>query len=612
MIQLQQASLSLSNQLILDQASCILHSGQKIALVGKNGSGKTTLLRLINQYIALDNGELLLKKNIEMAYLRQEIEGSSLTALEYALKGDKTYSAIQHQLQEAEASKDTLRVTQLHQQMEDINGYSIPAEAAKICHGLGFSQADLNQPVAAFSGGWQMRLNLAQMLLSRAELLLLDEPTNHLDMPAIIWLESKLKESKKTLLLISHDRDFIDQVATGIWHLCHKKINTYTGNYSSFIVQYEQQKTLAAAQFAQQQAARKHMEQFVERFRYKASKAKQAQSRIKQLEKMTLSSPLADEKKFHIQFQPVKAVGNPILAAKGLCIGFDDTDILSAVSFSVQHGDRIGLIGPNGAGKSTLIKCISGALNARAGTLDRSPQLKIGYFAQHQLEHMSADQNPLEYFHQKNPAVTEAKARSYLGQFGFTAASVFQKIQLLSGGEKARLRLALLIWDAPNLLLLDEPTNHMDIEIRESLIFALNAYNGSILAISHDRHFLNSVVDALWQIDNGTVCPFDGDLKTYESLTQKKNKAVKPATNTQPTAHDRAEKKSKKNPIKQKQLEDTLMRLEQEKVALQEIINHPQFYKTNTPAEIEAKTQCLASLEHEITSIENTLIDYYE
>jgi ATP-binding cassette subfamily F protein 3 len=515
-LQLKQVSFTRGDKQLLNNADLLIHAGQKVGLIGSNGAGKTSLLSLLLGRYEPDGGEVARPKDLRLAHLQQEITDTAIHALDFVLAGDEDYDRIQTQLQKAEEAEDGMAIAQAHLAFAEIDGYAMPAKASQILDGLGFTQAQLQQPVGAFSGGWQMRLNLARLLMTRADLLLLDEPTNHLDMEAIIWLENWLKASTQTLLIISHDRDFLDHVVTHIAHLYRQQISLYTGDYSGFEKQRAERLALQQAQFEKQQALRAHLQSYVDRFRYKASKARQAQSRIKMLNRMDVLTAIAADSPFRFEFKAAPDAGNPMMTFSHVQLGYGDKIILKGINQAIREGDRIGLIGLNGAGKSTFVKCLAGELAAQEGEIYRSNKLKIGYFTQHQMEALHLDETPMQHLLDLDRRIPESQARAYLGGFGFSGDDVFRAVGNFSGGEKARLALALLIWQAPNLLLLDEPTNHLDLEMREALNLALQTYEGALVLISHDRHLMNCVTNELWLVAEGGVHPYEGDLKDYQ------------------------------------------------------------------------------------------------
>ena len=500
---------------LLEQASATIHPGDKIGLVGKNGCGKSTLFALIKDELSIDAGSFTKPAHWELAWVAQETPAIERSAIEYVIDGDREYRGLEAQLVEAEKQDNGTLVAELHGKIETIGGYSIRARAAELLDGLGFSQAQMTWNLTQFSGGWRMRLNLAQALLCRSDLLLLDEPTNHLDLDAVMWLERWLQNYPGTLILISHDRDFLDPVVNRIIHVENQSMNEYTGNYSSFEEQRAQKLILQQAQFEKQQKQMSHMQKYIDRFRYKASKARQAQSRIKALERMEKVLPAQLDNPFSFEFRQPDALPNPIIMMDEVSAGYDQNLILERIRLNLVPGSRIGLLGRNGAGKSTLIKLLSKELKPQSGLLTYSQGVKIGYFAQHQLETLHPEETPLQHMMQIAPHKTELELRNYLGSFGFQGEKALESVAPFSGGEKARLVLALIVWQKPNLLLLDEPTNHLDLDMRQALTFALQTFEGAMVIVSHDRYLLKATTDDLYLVHNKQVAPFDGDLNDY-------------------------------------------------------------------------------------------------
>ncbi|KAB0481742.1 ABC transporter ATP-binding protein [Vibrio sp. IB15] len=540
---------------LLDQASATLHPGDKIGLVGKNGCGKSTLFALIKDELSIDAGSFSKPAHWEMAWVAQETPALERTAIEYVIDGDREYRGLEGQLQKAEVADNGTLVAEIHGKIETIGGYSIKARAAELLDGLGFSQEQMTWNLTQFSGGWRMRLNLAQALLCRSDLLLLDEPTNHLDLDAVMWLERWLQSYPGTLILISHDRDFLDPIVNRIVHVENQKLNEYTGNYSSFENQRAQKLILQQAMYQKQQKQMAHMQSYIDRFRYKASKARQAQSRIKALEKMEQVLPAQFDNPFSFEFREPDALPNPIMMMDEVSAGYDDKLILEKIRLNLVPGSRIGLLGRNGAGKSTLIKLLSGELKQQGGELSYSQGVKIGYFAQHQLETLHPEETPLQHMMQIAPKHTEQQLRDYLGSFGFQGEKALDKVTPFSGGEKARLVLALLVWQKPNLLLLDEPTNHLDLDMRQALTFALQTFEGAMVIVSHDRYLLRATTDDLYLVHDRQVAPFDGDLNDYYKWLTEQQKVERKEAQAQAPAKDGANSAAAKKEQKRKEAE---------------------------------------------------------
>jgi ATP-binding cassette, subfamily F, member 3 len=527
MIELNQVSLQRGTQTLLNQTSLRIHDGQKIALIGANGAGKSTLFALLNGELVVDGGELSIPAKWRIAHMAQEVAASERTALDYAIDGDKIYRSIEAGI--ANARNDN-ELTHWLDQMDQHQGYLVPVRGEQLLHGLGFSSADMSRSVRDFSGGWRIRLNLAQALMMPSDLLLLDEPTNHLDLEATLWLEGWLKQYPGTLLFISHDRDFIDGVADHIVHLHQQKLTLYPGNYSA----YERMRAEKLAQqqslYEKQQARVGEIEQFVARFRAKASKAKQAQSRLKELERMELIAPAHVDSPFRFTFPCHDQMSTPLLNLEQASLGYADKILLPKVNISLVPGHRVGLLGPNGAGKSTLLKTLCDDIPLLSGERTRGEHLHIGYFAQHQLESLDTSATGALILQRLKPKASDQEIRNFLGGFGFSGERALEVIEPFSGGEKARLALACVAWMKPNLLILDEPTNHLDIEMREALTLALQNFPGAILIVSHDRHLLKATVDEYWLVDQGRVQEFDGDLDDYHQYLA--SRELIPATTT--------------------------------------------------------------------------------
>src|SRR6267142_1987901 len=473
MIRLSQITLRRGAKTLLEGADVALNPGDRIGLIGANGSGKSSLFALLRGELHADQGEVDYPARWRVAYVAQETPALERTALDYAIDGDTTLRRLERELVAAEAADDGHLLGELHAAMGDAGAYTVGSRAERLLHGLGFTHEQMQQPVASFSGGWRMRLNLAQALMCPSDLLLLDEPTNHLDLDAILWLEDWLRRYAGTLLIVSHDRDFLDGVVEVVAHIDAKKLRRYSGNYSSFERQRAESVVLAAAQYEKQQRERAHLESFIDRFRAKATKAKQAQSRMKMLAKMEELAPLHVSAPFYFEFRDPLKAPNPLLVLEDVVAGYPEKTVLEGITFSLQSDERIGLLGVNGAGKSTLIKTLAGKLAPLAGKTIFNKGLEIGYFAQHQVEMLRDDQSPLWHLSKVSPGIREQDLRNYLGSFNFPGDMATDAIEHFSGGEKARLALALIVWQRPNLLLLDEPTNHLDLETREALTVAL-------------------------------------------------------------------------------------------------------------------------------------------
>ena len=522
MLSFDHLSLRRGTRLLLNDLSFTIHRNEKVGLVGANGTGKSSLLALVRGELHADAGDFSLPARLTIAHVAQELPGSERAAIEFVLDGDTELRAIEADLRTAEAHDHGTRLAELHARYAAIGGYEARSRAARLMHGLGFEPADETRPLDAFSGGWRVRINLAQALMCRSDLLLLDEPTNHLDLDAVLWLEQWLAEYPGTLLVIAHDRDFLDRVVNRIVHLEHGKATLYTGDYSEFEQQRANQLAQQSALYERQQREIKHMVAFVERFRAQATKARQAQSRLKALERMEKIAPAHVDSPFEFSFRAPLKLPQPLLALEDQSVGYDERIVLGNLKLTINPGDRIALLGRNGAGKSTLVKLLAGAIGSPSGKRTEARDLRIGYFAQHQLEQLHPLQSPLEHLRdvevELGQRAAEQELRDFLGGFGFVGERVFEPVAPFSGGEKARLALALVSFRRPNLLLLDEPTNHLDLDMRQALSVALQDYDGAVVLVAHDRHMLRSVADTLLLVAEQRVREFDGDLDDYARL----------------------------------------------------------------------------------------------
>jgi ATP-binding cassette subfamily F protein 3 len=514
MIRIDQASLRRGKILLFEDVSLQAHAGQRLGLTGLNGCGKSSLFALLLGELETDSGEVYINPSDRIAHVAQESPSTTRPAIEYVIDGDAELRVTLDEITALEQGGDPSAMQPLVARMEEIDGYTAHTRAGRLMHGLGFSTEDSARPVRSFSGGWRMRLNLAQALMCRSDILLLDEPTNHLDLPAILWLERWLKAYPGVLILISHDRDFLDALCTHIAQIEHQRLTVYTGNYSQFEATRAERLALQQSMHQRQQKDIKHIQSYVDRFRYKASKARQAQSRLKMLERMTLIAPAHVDSGFRFEFRKPERQPQQLLSLDRAIAGYDQP-VLSNIRLDIQAGDRIGLLGVNGAGKSTLVKALADGSTLLDGERLQHQHARIGYFAQHQLDQLSMDSSPLWHVRRGDPQLTDQAARDFLGRFGFRGERVEEPVAPFSGGEKSRLVLALMILGKPNLLLLDEPTNHLDLEMRQALSMALTGYSGALVLISHDRHLLRSVCDDLFIVHDGQVEHFDDDLDHY-------------------------------------------------------------------------------------------------
>ncbi len=522
MLSLQNLTLRRHTRTLLSNVSVTVHAGQRVGVIGKNGVGKSTLFAAIRNELAPDGGKIDLSKNVIVANVAQETPALDQPAIEYALDGDLELREIEARLRELEqrielhpTDADVNALVAAHDRLTTIDGYGAKARAAQLLHGLGFIPGQQENPVASFSGGWRMRLNLARALLRRCDLLLLDEPTNHLDMDAALWLQEELSTFRGTLLLISHDREFLDAVCTHTLHLERESATLYAGNYSAFEIQRAERLSQQAQVHAKQQEKVAHLQSFISRFKTHASKARQAQSRVKALERMELVAPVLAENEFDFSFRKPEKVPSPLVHITHGQVGYANRALLNGLRLSLQPGERVALLGANGVGKSTLMKSLAGTQPFIGGDIVRSPDLKVGYYAQHQLEQLDPEASAFLHLRRIDPAAREQPLRDYLGRFNFAGERQMEAIAPFSGGEKARLALALVAYQRPNLLLLDEPTNHLDLEMRQALEMALNDYPGAVVLVSHDRHLVQNVCDTLWRVADGTCAVFDGDLDDY-------------------------------------------------------------------------------------------------
>ncbi|MEO1946130.1 MAG: ATP-binding cassette domain-containing protein [Methylophilaceae bacterium] len=515
MIQFKNITIARGVKVLIEGASLQLHPSHKVGLTGANGVGKSSLFAMLRGELGADKGSLEIPSSWVVGHVAQETPALSISALQFVLEGDVELSQIEKDLVEAEANTEGERIAELHGRLLEIEGYSAKSRAAGLLDGLGFRQIDLGNAVSSFSGGWRVRLNLARALMCRSDLLLLDEPTNHLDLEAVFWLENWLRSYQGMLLLISHDREFLDAIVNHIAHIEHQTLTLYKGGYSDFERQRSEKLVLQQAMHEKQQRKVAHLHSYIDRFKAKATKAKQAQSRIKALERMEMIGAAHVDTQFSFSFRPPSSAPEPLMAISDIDVGYADKPILSNVSMTVRPKERIGLLGPNGAGKTTLIKLLAGELKSIAGKLTLGKDLNIGYFAQHQLEQLRVEESPLQHMQRQDSNATEQELLNYLGGFDFRGDMARSACEKFSGGEKSRLALALLIWTRPSLLLLDEPTNHLDLEMRYALTLALQAFEGGVVLISHDRSLLRTTCDQFLLVANGAVNVFDGDLDDY-------------------------------------------------------------------------------------------------
>ena len=600
-------------RVLLDNATATINPGQKVGLVGKNGCGKSTLLALLKNEISADGGSYTFPGSWQLAWVNQETPALPQAALEYVIDGDREYRQLEAQLHDANERNDGHAIATIHGKLDAIDAWSIRSRAASLLHGLGFSNEQLERPVSDFSGGWRMRLNLAQALICRSDLLLLDEPTNHLDLDAVIWLEKWLKSYQGTLILISHDRDFLDPIVDKIIHIEQQSMFEYTGNYSSFEVQRATRLAQQQAMYESQQERVAHLQSYIDRFRAKATKAKQAQSRIKMLERMELIAPAHVDNPFRFSFRAPESLPNPLLKMEKVSAGYGDRIILDSIKLNLVPGSRIGLLGRNGAGKSTLIKLLAGELAPVSGEIGLAKGIKLGYFAQHQLEYLRADESPIQHLARLAPQELEQKLRDYLGGFGFQGDKVTEETRRFSGGEKAR------------LLLLDEPTNHLDLDMRQALTEALIEFEGALVVVSHDRHLLRSTTDDLYLVHDRKVEPFDGDLEDYQqwlSDVQKQenqaDEAPKENANSAQARKDQkrreAELRAQTQPLRKEiaRLEKEMEKLNAQLAQAEEKLGDSELYDQSRKAELTACLQQQASAKSGLEECEMAWLEAQE
>ncbi|MEQ1598073.1 MAG: ATP-binding cassette domain-containing protein [Methylotenera sp.] len=627
MIQFRNLTLTRGVKVLLEAASFQLHLGHKVGLIGANGAGKTSLFALLRGELQPEVGDLEMPPNWVIAHVAQETPALNQPAVEFVLDGDVELREIENVLIAAEANHQGEKIAELHHRLSDIEGYSAKARASALLDGLGFSQLDLVRAVSEFSGGWRVRLNLARALMCRSDLLLLDEPTNHLDLDAVIWLEGWLREYRGTLLLISHDRDFLDAVIDNVLHIEQQRITLYRGGYSDFERQRAEKLALQQAMYEKQQRKVAHLHSYIDRFRVQATKARQAQSRIKALERMEMISAAHVDSQFNFEFRAPISAPDPLLVLDDVDAGYADKKILNQVKLTIRPGERIGLLGKNGAGKSTLIKLLAKELKPLTGKRIEGKDLRIGYFAQHQLEQLRPSESPLQHMLRLDPTTREQEHLNFLGGFDFKGDMARSSIEKFSGGEKSRLALALLIWTRPNLLLLDEPTNHLDLEMRHALTLALQDYEGGVILVSHDRALLRASCDKFVLVAHGKAEAFDGDLEDYKAwlLTQKtiNNDALQTNTHAPSRAsqnsysqqkQDRQARILQRRPLlkETEQLEKTLDKLNQEKADLDARAGESSLYEAENKTELQQLLKRQAELGGAIDEAEMRWLELHE
>jgi ATP-binding cassette subfamily F protein 3 len=614
---------------LISASSFTIHPNHKVGLVGSNGCGKSSLFAAFLGDLSPDSGTLAIPSSWDIATVKQETPSLEQSALDYVMDGDKEFRKLEKKLEQARQALDGNLEALVINEIDTINGYSLPARAGELLHGLGFLQSQLDNPVKDFSGGWRMRLNLAQALISRADLLLLDEPTNHLDLDAVIWLQRWLKGFTGTLVLISHDRDFLDTVIGQILHIEHKKAKLYSGNYTAFERQRAEHLAQQDAQYQKQQKEAAHLTAFVDRFRAKASKAKQAQSRLKRLEKLPDLAPAHVDSQFTFHFEKPDSLPYPLLALNESQCGYSQKSpnepivILNDVGLTLVPGSRIGLLGRNGAGKSTLIKSLAGELAILNGDRYCAQELKVGYFSQHQLEQLHLSSSPVDHILRAKPSFGEPQARTFLGKFGFSGDQALEQVSVMSGGEKARLVLALIVLEKPQLLLLDEPTNHLDLEMRQALVMALQDFEGAIILIAHDRYLLESCVDEFYLVANGQVIDFTGDIDDYQqwlnddkksTFTQNKVKPQEKSVDKKQLRQQQAELRKKAAPLKKKAdvLEKKVQQWQIKLAEVETLLSNPDMYQGENKAELTKQLKMQGKLKSDIEENEMLWLELEE
>jgi ATP-binding cassette subfamily F protein 3 len=624
MLRLIDVALARGARTLYRGVSLLARPGERIGLVGANGCGKSSLFAALLGELGIEAGTIEAPRAERIAHVAQDIEASVQPALDYVLAGHAPLMAARAEIAAAEAGHDEMRLAHAHAALAELNEGAVQAQAAAVMHGLGFAAADGARPVSAFSGGWRNRLALARALLRPADLLLLDEPTNHLDLDSVVWLEAWLRRQPATVLVISHDREFLDRIAETTWHVDQETIRRYAGNYSAFEAMWlEQQKQQDAAARAYARTAA-HLQSFVDRFRAKATKARQAQSRLKMLERLTAIEPVRARREWRFEFPEPERVPERLLDAEALALGYGSRRVLADVTLTVRAGDRIGILGVNGAGKSTLVKAIARELDPLAGELRRGQGLAIGYFAQHQLDQLRPDESPLAHLRRlalaTRPDAREQVLRDFLGNFRFSGEMASAPLGPMSGGEKARCALALLAWQRPNLLLLDEPTNHLDMETREALTMALSSYEGALLLVSHDRHLLRATCDQLWLVHDGRVAAFDGDLDDYAALVLASRRAQGDPEATSDTTKRRDQRRQEaearqrltatRRPLQSKlaRLEAELAKVSDEVRELDARLADPAFYHSGHDDEVAAVLKRRGELARRVDELESDWI----
>lgn len=617
MITLRNVTLRRGKNVLLHDVNWTIYHKQRIGIIGENGTGKTSLFSLLLGELQSDVGEVEIPRQLRLAHVAQETESRAQTALDFVLDGDQELRAIERELIEAEQQDDGHRIAVLHAKMGEIDAYTAASRAAQLLDGLGFNHQEQHKFVSEFSGGWRVRLNLAKALMCRSDFLLLDEPTNHLDLDAVLWLENWLMKYPGTLLLISHDREFLDHVVDHIAHVYHQTIKIYAGNYSSFEKQRAADLLLQQAAFEKQQKQIAHLQKFIDRFRAKASKARQAQSRMKALEKMDVLNAVHMDSPFHFHFKEPSKCPNPLICLESATIAYGDKIVLKNLNFSIAPKERLALLGPNGAGKTSFIKLLAGEIKASQGTRVVGAGLKIGYFAQHQIDHLDLAENALHHMKEIAPTTREQELRTFLGSFGFVGNQVLEPVQIFSGGEKSRLALALLVWQQPNLLLLDEPTNHLDLDMRHALSIALQEYDGAMILVSHDRFLVSTTVDQLALVAENKLINFEGDLSDYEKwlFDFRKQTAKAPVIETQKAEVSKKEQRQldakerelrKPLLLKIKKQEEAIEKLQKRATEIERMLADSSIYEEKNKSHLQQTLLMQASIREQLQDTEES------
>lgn len=625
MLDINEITLRFGGRLLFNAASAHISDGQKVGLTGRNGSGKTTLFRMISGDLSPDDGDIGMTKGHKIATVAQEIADTTVSLIDCVLQADTQRTALLAELETAESENDGVKIGEIHERLNMIGANSAEARAGAILYGLGFSAEQQTQPLSSFSGGWRMRVALAGALFVPSDILLLDEPTNHLDLEASLWLENFLEKYPGTLIIISHDRSLLNRLCTRILHIENLKIQSYGGNYDAFEQTRALQKENEQKQAAKTEETRKHLQSFVDRFRYKANKAKQAQSRIKMLEKLPPKAVFANEAALHFKFPTPRELPSPLIKIEDGSVGYGEKAVLSKMNLRIDADDRIALLGANGNGKSTFAKLLAGKLKLMNGTMQASGKLRIGYYAQHQTEELSPNLTAFQQMQLVMKEANETQIRAHLGAFGLTQQRADTRIEQLSGGEKARLLFAIMTRDAPHILLLDEPTNHLDIDARDALIEAINAYKGAVILITHDPHLIELTADRLWLIDGGRCAVYDGDLEDYRNLLAQKariqaagksaDKNEKNAVSRKDERREAAEKRQQSAPLRKKlkETETLLEKLNVQKEKIEEMLEDPTLYMIGlNAAKVKNLQISLSQLNEQIETAEQQWLELSE